>query len=730
MFYRIEERKQIEIIEIILANFNLINKNSTFFSTLCSLLENGISSKAQDLIINLIILKKEEIIKNIRLLRLLEAIIVSFNKDKITFIIEYILFKLTKLITIRQGFFLVRKLCKITKEVGTQIKIVNEINNNIKALTSDINGCLLIQCVIRNFCYKEVLEKETISSISKKVRDNVIEMFETLKGNNIIEQNSKSSNNDLSNTFNLSFISKNKSNTENTTKNTNFISTNISNNKIATVNKSKLNNTKKSINKEKDSIYESYEEKTYIDNNPSLILLFDYIVNKLVTGVLTKNSTKIIECGLKYGGDSFHKKLIDKLLFEDNKMNYSSTNIADISNNKNNIICKWFTYDKGYRLLFFMYDILSKDNLKMLTTFLKLNEKNIPLTHINEYNYFIKKCNYSIYDNEPKKSENDLDKEHYNNFNNNTDYMENEKESYNNFNLIKSILNSKIIINKNCANNFNDTSITNKKESIVKNTKYNKEINNQFKYIENNNINYNLYNSNFNKNSYELSSQETSNLNMNNNNLNNCSKTYNNENTCYSYNPSNLNVNSVNNKNFYNNQPLNIRSIPYNNSVENNFVLNQYNNPIYSNNNFNFNNKYLNNMNINFNEAHNFYNMPYNNNKIKPNLNNINTTYNICNNDLKQVQNYYNNFKINNKRNFNKLDNYHYNLNQNNNNNINSNNVVNQYCFKNYLDKDTLEKNKIICNNNNNNNIINNINKNFNNYKKMKNDFIKNSSKL
>jgi hypothetical protein len=254
---------QIRLLEIIINDFNNLSKNTISFNAISSILDNGLEKACEDKFISFIKPLRDEYLSNSRLIRVLESLVTSFTENKIDFIIDFVIDSLISLVKIRQGFFLIRKLCKVNKNENIQMRLVKQIDQYALEFSSQVNGSLLSQCIIRNFVLKTAPLKGKVSSLTEKVRNNIHKMLNTIKGKYKKDKKDEDKNSD---------------------------------------DEEKVNDTDKTNN--------------YV--NPALIVFFDIIINKLLTSQLNKHTSKIIECALRFGGGLFHKKILDKLTFSQN----------------------------------------------------------------------------------------------------------------------------------------------------------------------------------------------------------------------------------------------------------------------------------------------------------------------------------------------------------------------------------------------------------------------------
>lgn len=358
LFFLSKETTQFNFFKLIILNYEEIINNYISFNCFCNLIETKLNSSCEEYLI--IFIKKEmnsinlqELIKKntkkniykVNYLRILECLIVkNINNDyrikdsdnnsnnyfKINFIFDYIVENLYNLIKIRQGFFLVRKICKLVKDKNTQIRIVEKICYNIKFFTSNANGCLLCQCILRNFSIKECFNERLVNK--KFDTDNIYEWIK--KSTFIIETCS----NKISSNLDTKINKEQKPATYNINNNVNNNNKLIDNNNID-ISKYSKENYNLNNNPHKNHDY---------NLNPSLLLFYSYLVNELFNSELKSYTLKIIECAIEYNSPIFHIRILEQFL----NCNYNE-NIKKFLNN-----------EKSYKVLFYLAEKL--DNKKQV----------------------------------------------------------------------------------------------------------------------------------------------------------------------------------------------------------------------------------------------------------------------------------------------------------------------------------------------------------------------------
>lgn len=163
----ISEEKLISIFEeIFIKRITEIIDNNAYFRNLCNLIEYDIPNSCQMIVCNYMTQISKQKLAEPKHMRIMECCL-YFSFDYSSYIYSFAFSKLDrflKIIKIRQGYFLVRRILKINKNYMIQKDIVDIISKDFYSFISSTNGCLLSQCLIRNFCID--LESDYLSSSS------------------------------------------------------------------------------------------------------------------------------------------------------------------------------------------------------------------------------------------------------------------------------------------------------------------------------------------------------------------------------------------------------------------------------------------------------------------------------------------------------------------------------------------------------------------------------------
>lgn len=242
--------------QLIISNWNSVLRNAISFNALNSILENGLKAEAEELLLNYL-RTQDDSFHNTKTLRLFESIVNGFDHKKLGQIIFFIYTNFMKLVHLRPGFFLIRKLIQTSNDEEIQINLINQINNHLEEFVSIVNGSLLSQSIIRNFGLKHKINSQNNLTFSEKVQRNIAKIMDSINSNNRHKK--------VDDSF-----------------------------------------TEDSEEKEsKEEIADSY-------CSSGLSLFFDILINKVLISSLNKHSFKILETALKYGGVCFHEKVLEK----------------------------------------------------------------------------------------------------------------------------------------------------------------------------------------------------------------------------------------------------------------------------------------------------------------------------------------------------------------------------------------------------------------------------------
>ena len=628
-YHKLDIEKQYNFMLVILNNNNIILKRTLSLNALISILENPLDDTIQKLVCNFyknVFLNTINIFNNYKLLRILEALLISCKEIYIDFIINFILNDISNLLNSRSGLFLVRKFCKIIKNENIQHLFVQKISLNYKNLVNSMNGSIICQCVIRNFIIKESPFKVILNYFSlenlykiniKKMSTSRMEFNDDHNNSREIDvcieiANSIKNNNKNNNIFANPTIIKNKQNTE-----------------------YKINNNNNSYNiLSHEEVYnELYKnEKIFDANNKALKFFFksfvDCILNQInnESEILNVNLFKLLLSAIKNGGEYFHNLLVQALIDNRSLMYIMFLNSINIQN-------KCLHEMSNNLLLLLIENVNNKLKCSIINELNKL-KFSISENYIHYYKEIVLKLDKLIIKYAYNNNKNN------NFFNNNLNLYSvsnNNNNSNNNLYPISNYINC----NNNFVNNFNTNCNNNINNNIYENNcypnlninvnnypsnSYNKFPSHNHHVYSNNNATNNINNFNYRIHpNYNINNLIENNTINSSSNINISNKDISNPNICLNY--KNININQTNNNlnyHYNNNNFFNENTFNMINAINNN----NNNIPEYNNTKF-FN--YNNNINLASNST-------ANNNQQQFLFNNINQ-----NNLNKMLHNYQNN---------------------------------------------------------------------------------------
>lgn len=167
LFFKLNLKTRILFLKEIFNNIEKLILSSNALCAIVYIIENDILPKEKQIILNYIHqLYKENIFYNNNFLRLLECIVYCYNEKEINFLVEYTLKSniFQRLIEIREGYFYLRAIVKITKNKNIQNKLINLLSEDFYKIISISNGSLLCQCIIYNFPIDKYIHNKLCSN--------------------------------------------------------------------------------------------------------------------------------------------------------------------------------------------------------------------------------------------------------------------------------------------------------------------------------------------------------------------------------------------------------------------------------------------------------------------------------------------------------------------------------------------------------------------------------------
>lgn len=167
LFKKLDYQCKYEVVMEIVGNLSQVLRNMISFKAAVSILETPLKEETQDEVLKMLsTISKSTLISHARYLKVFEVLITYLNEDKIRIIIDIIEPVFSSLLKIKQGYFLLRKIIKKIENNDLKHKIINLIGKSgIADILSNNNGCLLTQCILKNFdAIKEVDEDHNESN--------------------------------------------------------------------------------------------------------------------------------------------------------------------------------------------------------------------------------------------------------------------------------------------------------------------------------------------------------------------------------------------------------------------------------------------------------------------------------------------------------------------------------------------------------------------------------------
>lgn len=167
LFFKLNLKTRILFLKEIFNNIEKLILSSNALCAIVYIIENDILPKEKQIILNYIYqLYRENIFYNNNFLRLLECIVYCYNEKEINFLIDYTLKSniFHRLLEIREGYFYLRAIVKITKNKNIQNKLINLLSEDFYKVISISNGSLLCQCIIYNFPIDKYIHNKLCSN--------------------------------------------------------------------------------------------------------------------------------------------------------------------------------------------------------------------------------------------------------------------------------------------------------------------------------------------------------------------------------------------------------------------------------------------------------------------------------------------------------------------------------------------------------------------------------------
>ncbi len=168
LYYRLSHTSRCEVLEKINQNTDMIYENNNGLCSLIFVIENTCNPKEVSILMNMIKSNFKEHKWNKYFLRVLESVICCFPLESILFIREFALNNFYKLINIREGYFVLRSVVKISKCHEIQNLIFSYISKNFVKFVNGPNGSLICQCLLHNFPLEQYIHTKSYSKHLQK----------------------------------------------------------------------------------------------------------------------------------------------------------------------------------------------------------------------------------------------------------------------------------------------------------------------------------------------------------------------------------------------------------------------------------------------------------------------------------------------------------------------------------------------------------------------------------
>lgn len=172
LYIQLSQPDKNDMIINIISNLDILLKSMISFKAIVCLLETPIAEDIQASGLEVLKkLDKNKLLTHTRYFKVLESIITSLKEEYLDTIINIISSSIIEMLNLKQGYFLLRKIFKNTKQIWLQERIVTLITEKIFVeFMSSNNGCLLCQCIVRNFLVgKSKLLMKNSQSFNKQI---------------------------------------------------------------------------------------------------------------------------------------------------------------------------------------------------------------------------------------------------------------------------------------------------------------------------------------------------------------------------------------------------------------------------------------------------------------------------------------------------------------------------------------------------------------------------------
>lgn len=174
LYFHLDSSERTDIIVICFSNLDELLRSNHSVLAFVSIIESEIPVSEQILIIRFM---EEQFIQranNNKFLRLLESIVNCFSHEIMLPLLAAVSRNFSKLIILKQGYYLIRALIRSSKNPTIQLAIANSISDQFISIANSLSGSLLIQCIIHNFLRAEFTYEKCCTSNSWTNQDQLV----------------------------------------------------------------------------------------------------------------------------------------------------------------------------------------------------------------------------------------------------------------------------------------------------------------------------------------------------------------------------------------------------------------------------------------------------------------------------------------------------------------------------------------------------------------------------
>lgn len=174
LYFYLNSTERKDILESCFSSLDNLLKSNHSVLAFVFIIENELPIIEQNLIIKLVEEQFTSRSSNIKFLRLLESIVNCFSHELMHPLLLSISKEIINLISLKQGYFLIRALIRSSKNPTVQLSIVKAISGQFSSIAKSLSGSLLIQCMLHNFLCPEFIYEKCCSSNTWALKDQVL----------------------------------------------------------------------------------------------------------------------------------------------------------------------------------------------------------------------------------------------------------------------------------------------------------------------------------------------------------------------------------------------------------------------------------------------------------------------------------------------------------------------------------------------------------------------------